>query len=63
MGEPILIEGVERSWTPHSTRCCRSSIFQRGSQKMIKLGTEEVTYDDNFHLLHPDQAVQPALPA
>ena len=50
MGEPILIEGVGEELDATLDPLLSRSIFQRGSQKMIKLGTEEVAYDDNFHL-------------
>ena len=50
MGEPILIEGVGEELDATLDPLLSRSIFQRGAQKMIKLGTEEVTYDDNFHL-------------
>ena len=50
MGEPLLIEGVGEELDATLDPLLSRSIFQRGSQKMIKLGAEEVVFDDNFQL-------------
>lgn len=47
-GHAILIENVEEVLDPALEPVLSKALFKRGGQVLLRLGTEDVPYDENF---------------
>merc|ERR1719343_1191797 len=47
-GNALLIENVEEVLDPAIEPVLTKAIFKRGGQKLLRLGTEDIPYDDGF---------------
>ena len=47
-GQPVLLENVEEQLDPSLEPILLKQIFQRGTQKMLKLGDQDVPYNEAF---------------
>ena len=47
-GQPVLLENVEEQLDPSLEPILLKQIFQKGPQKMLKLGDQEIPYNEEF---------------
>jgi len=47
-GQPVLLENVEEQLDPSLEPILLKQIFQKGTQKMLKLGDSDIPYNDEF---------------
>jgi len=47
-GNPVLMENVEEVLDPSLEPVLLKQVFKKGGQRLLRLGVEDVPYDDNF---------------